>query len=301
MAQKFLDNQTGLPTLWGLIKTKFVAKESGKTLTSNDFTTPYKTKLDTLDTTISSAIPNGFATIASDNGSITAATKTDTITIKGGDNVTTKVTSGNNVEISAIDTKYEKASSTKDGLMSKEDKIALDGLQVTGGQANVIEVVKVNGTALTVTDKAVDVTVPTNTSQLTNGAGFQTAAQVNTTISGKGFQTAAQVESIVTSKGYQTSSQVESAITAKGYMNSTAVNSAIESAVSSVYKVKGSVNDAKSLPSSSKTGDVYNIKAASTYGPAGMNVVWNGTEWDALGSSITIEAMTASEIQAICV
>lgn len=45
-----------------------------------------------------------------------------------------------------------------------------------GYQANVIEAVKVNGSALTITDKAVDVTVPTNTSQLTNNSGFITNA-----------------------------------------------------------------------------------------------------------------------------
>ena len=43
-----------------------------------------------------------------------------------------------------------------------------------GYQTNVIETVKVNGTALTPTNKAVDVTVPTKTSDLTNDDGFIT-------------------------------------------------------------------------------------------------------------------------------
>ena len=42
----------------------------------------------------------------------------------------------------------------------------------SGAEVNVIETVKVNGTALTVTDKAVDVTVPTKTSDLTNDSNF---------------------------------------------------------------------------------------------------------------------------------
>lgn len=50
------------------------------------------------------------------------------------------------------------------------------------GEANVIESVKVNGTALTVTNKAVDVTVPTKVSDLTNDSGFLTSHQ---DISGK--------------------------------------------------------------------------------------------------------------------
>lgn len=49
-----------------------------------------------------------------------------------------------------------------------------DASNPDGYQANVIETVKVNGTALTPTSKAVDVTVPTKTSDLTNDDGFIT-------------------------------------------------------------------------------------------------------------------------------
>lgn len=63
----------------------------------------------------------------------------------------------------------------------------------------------------------------------------------------------------------------------------TTVDQKISNAVSSAYKVKGTVANADALPSGAATGDVYNITAASTYGPAGTNVVWDGTEWDALG------------------
>lgn len=44
----------------------------------------------------------------------------------------------------------------------------------TGAEVNVIDSVKVNGTALTPTDKEVDVPVPTKTSDLTNDSGFGT-------------------------------------------------------------------------------------------------------------------------------
>ena len=44
----------------------------------------------------------------------------------------------------------------------------------SNAQANVIETVKVNGTALTPSSKAVNVTVPTKVSQLTNDAGYKT-------------------------------------------------------------------------------------------------------------------------------
>ena len=45
----------------------------------------------------------------------------------------------------------------------------------TGAQVNVIEDVKVNGTSLTVSGKAVDVTVPTKVSELTNDTGYITS------------------------------------------------------------------------------------------------------------------------------
>lgn len=57
-------------------------------------------------------------------------------------------------------------------------KIAYDHSQTahapSGAQVNVIETVKVNGTAVTPSSKAVDISVPTKLSQLTNDAGFKT-------------------------------------------------------------------------------------------------------------------------------
>ena len=57
---------------------------------------------------------------------------------------------------------------------SRIDTLAAEvqALKNVGSQANVIEAVKVNGTALTITDKAVDVTVPTMLSQLDGYTGI---------------------------------------------------------------------------------------------------------------------------------
>lgn len=61
---------------------------------------------------------------------------------------------------SAVDstktTLSEVATSTSDGLMSSEDKAKLDDVE-SGAQVNVIETVKVDGTALVITDKAVNI------------------------------------------------------------------------------------------------------------------------------------------------
>ena len=71
-----------------------------------------------------------------------------------------------------------------------------------GAEVNIIETVKVNGTALTVTDKAVDVTVPTKTSDLTNDSDFVSDASYvhtdnnfTTTLKNKldGIETGAEV------------------------------------------------------------------------------------------------------------
>ena len=73
-------------------------------------------------------------------------------------------------------------------------------------QKNVIETVKVNGVALTVADKAVDVAVPTDNAQLANGAGYLVAADVAnkadkaTTLAGYGIAdayTSAQTDAAI--------------------------------------------------------------------------------------------------------
>lgn len=58
----------------------------------------------------------------------------------------------------------------------------IDTLEGVGSQANVIETIKVNGTAQAIKDKAVDITVPTKTSQLENDKKFQTDTEVSSAI-----------------------------------------------------------------------------------------------------------------------
>ena len=74
-------------------------------------------------------------------------------------------------KLNAKDTTYSDATQSASGLMSSADKKKLDDI-ATGAEVNVIETVKVNGTALTPSSKAVNVVVPTKVSQLTNDSGF---------------------------------------------------------------------------------------------------------------------------------
>ncbi len=66
-----------------------------------------------------------------------------------------------------------------------------------------------------------------------------------------------------------------------------------------IYSIKGSTKY-EELPMTGNTvGDVYNITDAFTLGgvsyPAGTNVVWDGSNWDALGGSIDLSAYAKTE------
>lgn len=95
-----------------------------------------------------------------------------------------------------VDVVSGKGLSTNDYTSAEKQK--LSGI-ASGAQANVIESVKVNGTKLTPSSKAVDVTVPTKTSQLTNDSGYQSATNVEPIITAKGYQTQSQVQSLINS------------------------------------------------------------------------------------------------------
>lgn len=79
-----------------------------------------------------------------------------------------------------VDVVAGKQLSTEDYTTAEKTK--LSGIE-TGAQVNIIEEISVNGSALTPTSKGVDISVPTNNNELTNGAGYQTASDVSTAIS----------------------------------------------------------------------------------------------------------------------
>lgn len=61
--------------------------------------------------------------------------------------------------------------------------------------------------------------------------------------------------------------------------------------VASVYHYKGSCLAADLPVADNKVGDVWNLEDASSYGPQGTNVAWDGTKWDALGGDTTPDAV----------
>lgn len=60
----------------------------------------------------------------------------------------------------------------------------------------------------------------------------------------------------------------------------------MESKLNHPIRYKGTVEIADKLPLNPTIGDMYNIESKSIYGEAGMNVAWNGKEWDTMGAPI---------------
>lgn len=95
-----------------------------------------------------------------------------------------------------VDVVSGKGLSTNDYTNAEKSKLSDIA---SGAQVNVIESVKVNGTKVEPSSKAVDISVPTKVSQLTNDSEFQTSTQVNSIVTGKGYQTQLQVQSLINS------------------------------------------------------------------------------------------------------
>lgn len=261
----------------------------------------------------------------------------------------------NAVGVQTIKTWIEGKFGLKTDLDTLSDKV--DEIIAEGGEPNVIETVKVNGTALVPANKAVDVIVPTKTSDLTNdGDGtsdFATEAYVDAnggkidvikvngttqTITNKTVDiiVPTKTSDLTNDSDFQTDTDVESAIETAlqngtdPYQTKSEVEAEIKSQIGGAYKPQGSIAFAN-LPalSASIEGYVYNItdafvttanfiEGAGHSHPAGTNVVCveHGTGvymWDCLtgaidlsaywtsvaGESNSLVAMTVSEINTI--
>ena len=149
-------NDSILKTALGKIKAwgegKFVAQETGKGLSSNDYTSAEKTKLSGIAEGANKYVHPSYTAQKSGLYKVT-------VDASGHVSATTAVAKADitGLGIPAQDTTYADATTSTHGLMSAADKTKLDGV-ATGAQANKIESVKVNGTALTPdSSKAVNV------------------------------------------------------------------------------------------------------------------------------------------------
>lgn len=182
-------NENGLLYLVQKIKTWLggkVDKVDGKGLSQNDLTNELKSKYDTAvskvdDLTETGGAPNvieivkvnGTPLIPDGNKAVDVTVPTKTSDLTNDDNV---VKDANYVH---TDNNYTTTEKNKlAGLQNYDDTDIKNQI----AQAGKIDTIKVNGTAQVVTDKTVELTIPTNNNQLTNGAGYKTEAEVNNLI-----------------------------------------------------------------------------------------------------------------------
>lgn len=277
--KKYLDYD-GLSHFKSRLDTEYVEQETGKSLSSNDYTNAEKTKLAGIDTgaevnVIESITVNGIqATITGKSASVTIPTGDGAISQISVNGVAQTVTQGA-VDITVptqVSDLTDGANVVKDANYVHTDvnftnakNLKLTGIE-DGAEVNIINKIKVNGTEQTITQRAVDISVPTNTNQLTNGAGFITGISSTDVTTALGFTP------------YNSSNPQE-------YQTATEVQTAINNKISSAYKPKGSITFAE-LPSliADNEGNVYNITNAFTTTadfvegsgkdyPAGTNVV----------------------------
>lgn len=150
VTDSILKTALGKIKAWG--EGKFVAQETGKGLSSNDYTSAEKTKLSGIAEGANKYVHPSYTAQKSRLYKVT-------VDASGHVSATTAVAKADitGLGIPAQDTTYADATTSTHGLMSAADKTKLDGV-ATGAQANKIESVKVNGTALTPdSSKAVNV------------------------------------------------------------------------------------------------------------------------------------------------
>lgn len=150
VTDSILKTALGKIKAWG--EGKIVAQETGKGLSSNDYTSAEKTKLSGIAEGANKYVHPSYTAQKSGLYKVT-------VDASGHVSATTAVAKADitGLGIPAQDTTYADATTSTHGLMSAADKTKLDGV-ATGAQANKIESVKVNGTALTPdSSKAVNV------------------------------------------------------------------------------------------------------------------------------------------------
>lgn len=266
-----------------------VDKIDGKGLSTNDFTNALKTKLEGIETgaeanvqsdwnqtTVSAddyiknkpSIPTKVSDLTNDSGYITSADVPEgasaSVTAPLMDAATavigtsTAFARGDHVhpsDTSKVDKVAGKGLSTNDYTTAEQTKLA--GID-EGAEVNVIEVIKVNNTAQTVTSKTVNIAVPTAGSS-SNTSGY---VAYSTYTSGLGTK--------ADSSAVYTKNEIDQKLV--GAMN-----------------YKGTKATTSALPSSDNVqGDVWHINAD------GSEWAWNGSSWEELGTAVDLSGYVES-------
>lgn len=253
-----------------------VDKVSGKGLSTNDYTTTEKNKLAGI-----AANANNYTLPAAGAETLGGVMIGADFAGDSGSNEYRMVHVAKNAEDGNLYSRYpNEATITTSGLMPSSAVIELDLMGIKLG---------------TIEDGANNYTLPTAGSSL---GGVKTTSTVTSTsgltavpiISGVPYYKNTTYNAVTTSANGLMTKDDKAKLDAFG----AASTYALKSDITGLYKYKGSKATTSALPSSGNTvGDVWNVEAG------GMNYVWTGSAWDALGEIFTIDAITNSEIDTI--
>ena len=175
-------------------------------------------------------------------------------------------------------------------------KTAVDSAQTTANSALTLAQTALQGVSGTTGNYVtVNASVKDSANTQTISAALTIQAVSSASASAKGVAEASDVKTYVDTQVGGVSTDVNTIKSQLAGFNTTSgavktyVDDKVADAITSVYRVKGTKATAEELPTSGQvTGDVWNIASASTYGPAGTNVVWTGSGWDALGGTVDL-------------
>jgi hypothetical protein len=265
----------------------FQAQESGKGLSTNDYTTADKNKLASIADG-AEVNQNAFVKAKVGSTTITASGKQDVLTYAAGDNVTITPDSTNKqIKIAAKDTTYNAATTSAAGLMSADDKAKLDG--VASG-ANNYTLPTASGSTLGGVKSGSDVTSTSGLTPAPINDGVPYYKDTNTTYSAvttsaNGLMTAAdkkKLDAFGVASTYATQTFVVDQIAASGHIKKTIVDT---------------------LPdvSAADANTIYMVKKSAAQTSNGYNeyMVVSGA-WELIGDTdTTLEFASDADIQAI--
>lgn len=229
--------------------------------------------------------------LALSDTAVTAGTYTKvTVDSKG------RVTKGENIAITDVTGLQDKISSIETSVSGKADKATtLAGYGITNAytktevDGKVSDLTSQLGTANEAIE-GLETSIESKADKSTTLAGYGiTDAYTASTIDGKLANKAdASAVSELTST---VAGKADSATSLAGYgIQDAYTKTEVDAKVSSVYKYKGSVANEAALPQEDQVvGDVYNVE------DTGMNVAWDGTKWDKLGSTVDLSAYMTTE------
>lgn len=243
--------------------------------------------------------------LALSDTAVTAGTYTKvTVDSKG------RVTKGENIAISDITGLSNKITEIEGKITTAEGEI--DALQSSQGtMETALEGKADKGDSLAdygITDAYTKTEVDGKVSDLTSQLGTANEAieSLETTIGGKADKsttlagygikdayTKGETDGLLAGKASTTvvEGKADKSTTLAGYgIEDAYTKTEVDAKVSSVYKYKGSVANEAALPQEDQViGDVYNVE------DTGMNVAWDGTKWDKLGSTVDLSAYMTTE------